>query len=92
MRLSLGATRHHGARGAWPFESGLDGNLFGSGRRTRGPVGEFGWKGVAQGNAGTRDTRLEAVEARRTKPTLTSLVRFNATFAQKGLSRKMGPD
>ena len=47
---------------------------------------------MAQGNAGTRDTRLEAVEARRTKPTLTSLVRFNATFPQKGLSRKDGPE
>lgn len=44
-----------------------------------------GWKGVAQGNAGTRDTCLEAMEARRP---LTSLGRPSATFPQKRLSRK----
>jgi hypothetical protein len=34
-----------------------------------GPIGEFWWRGVAQGDAGTKESRLEAVEARGTKPT-----------------------
>ena len=42
---------------------------------------------MAQGNAGTRDSRLEAMEAKRP---LTSLVRPSATFPQKGLSRYNG--